>query len=85
MGCLPCQPQGTNEQFIELQKNLKALEREGLSEEERFDWLICQFQLILAGVSNWGLRLVKKIAVDDDAQERLREEVIRKSQRQRGA
>jgi hypothetical protein len=72
--------EGTNEQFIELQKNLKALEREGLDAEERYDWLICQFQLIRAGVSNWDLRDVKKIALDHDAQDRLQEEVIAKSQ-----
>jgi len=71
---------GTNEQFIELQKNLRALEREGFSDEERYEWLICQFELVRAGISNWDLRLVKKMASDEDAEGRLREAVIAKSQ-----
>ncbi len=71
---------GTDEQFVELQRNMKALEREGLTKEDQFTWLVCLFQLIRARVSNWDLRDVKKIALDDDAAEPLYEEVITKSE-----
>jgi len=66
----------TNEQFIELQKTLKAMEKDGIDAEERYTWLICGFQLIHAGVKNWDLRDLKKIAADSDAAEVLETQVI---------
>lgn len=67
---------GTNEQFIELQKNLKALERTGFDPQDRYDWLICIFQLIHANVRNWDLRDLKTIAADADAAEIMQKQVI---------
>jgi len=67
---------GTNEQFIELQKALKGMERDGIDAEERYRWLICTFQLIHAGVRNWDLRDLRKIVADDDAAQVLEEQVV---------
>jgi hypothetical protein len=63
--------EGSNEQFIELQKNLKALERDGIPAEEEYEWLILHFKAIDAGLTNWQIREFKKMAVDEDASQLL--------------
>jgi len=70
----------TNEQFIELQKNMKALEKEGFDAQQLYRWLLAMFEFIRARVSNWDLRIVKKIALDDEASLTVEEQVITKTE-----
>jgi hypothetical protein len=66
---------GKGEQFIEMQRNLKSMERDGISVEEKLRWVEFHFKAIDSNLSNWQLRKVREMYVDDDATKLLLEVV----------